>query len=430
MKPVHIASWSNILPTTTRLKPFPTEGNIPLASKPFIPRGSGSSFGDSAYLTDGFTITSEHQNRILHLDEEHNLLLCEGGVTLGQVHRYLEDTDYSFRMYGGSQWVTVGGAIASDLHGKNHRKDGAFGHHVHSMEIVCGNGEVITCSPEAHADLFAATIGGMGLTGYIKTVALKLVSQRRSAVLRQYKIINSFDEGIACFEEIDSDAEYYTEWGTREVPHQHFFSYITPAEGNCTLPGPPIDFPVPRIKFTVPFLVSLGGKMVRWSYNFKPKTIHPWEFNFIGIHQRFKQYNKLLGGVLEYQFAVSSEHIRTVYDLLIHQGEAKDLFADYVFNMKRFGDKPDAGLLSFPTAGYTIGIMAHYEPKVIAFFQEFTEKIIDLGGRIYLAKDSCLLPDQFNRLFKNADQWRDIVARYDPDNCVQSDLSNRLKMKP
>jgi FAD/FMN-containing dehydrogenase len=170
-----LKSWSGLSPTETFLMPR-REDVLAIVKNdkvPFIARGAGRRFGDVAYLTDGMTLSSLEINNIIALDLQEGKMVCEAGVRMGTLHLFLDPLAWSFPCYGGTQWVTLGGAVAADINSKNDVSQGSFGNHVDSLLVMTPNGQEVACSREVNRELFHATIGGMGLTGFIKRVTLK-----------------------------------------------------------------------------------------------------------------------------------------------------------------------------------------------------------------------------------------------------------------
>ncbi|MEM9893682.1 MAG: FAD-binding oxidoreductase [Actinomycetota bacterium] len=431
-----IASWSFTLPTETSLRRYDTTSSAPVAvGAPVIPRGAGRSYGDAAYVTDGVTLSSSGLRRILELDEDAGTVRCETGVEMGNLHKFLEGTDWSFPIFGGTQWATLGGAIASDIHGKNHVKEGSFGHHVAAIELLLGTGELVRCTPTENGDLFRATIGGMGLTGFAKTVTLKLQRGRRSVVRLRSRTLTGVPAALDALATSDDDFQ--------------FVSCVKPGDPASDIMIHPAanysDDPVPKARKsveiwlpTLPFkrlqLMHIGMSAFRGVqlklYGDVDRPAHIRSYNYIGLHEAIKNVNHVLGSFIEYQFVVPSGDLEHAWGELIRLAKARGVTPrGYVF--KRLGAQPGAGLLTFPYEGVTASMFAGDTAETRALFRHFTDALIEMGGRVYLAKDSCISADQLERMYgAQLTDWREIVARYDPDNAVQSDMSRRLAMKP
>jgi decaprenylphospho-beta-D-ribofuranose 2-oxidase len=433
MKKVKIASWSYTLPTTTYLAPYEEQQSQlwRQTEMPFIPRGNGRSYGDAAYVTDGLTLSSQKLDGIGTLDVANGLIECGAGVTIGALHRYLEaqGQGWAFPIYGGTQWGTIGGAAAVDIHGKNDVAQGSFGNHVAAFKLVASDGQTLDCSKASQPDLFAATIGGMGLTGLIKTVTLKLQRGLARALHVRSHMLPIGAQVLDAFEITACDFQFFSCAGCTFATCPGLYAYATYSDEVIHSIRKPIDLPTPTINLCRPSLVPLVNQLQRRLVGHRDEVVHIRDFNYIGPHEYFKQFNKLCGSLIEYQFVVAAEQIETALTELfkIYQQSS---FLCYGYVLKKLGTMPRAGLLSFPKAGYTVSFLVQNHPAARKFLIDFTDLIIELGGRIYLTKDSCILARQFERMYDQLDQWRTIVRRTDPTNRVQSDLSIRLGMKP
>lgn len=431
-----IASWSFTLPTSTRLHRYDDASPRPLfTATPVIPRGAGRSYGDAAYVTDGVTLSSSGLRRILQLSEGDGTVRCEAGVEMGNLHKFLEGTNWSFPIFGGTQWATLGGAMASDIHGKNHVKAGSFGHHVAEIEIVLGTGDLVRCSPEENPDLFRATIGGMGLTGFVKTMTLKLQPGRRSVVQMRSQTVRGVPAAIEALMTSDDDFQ--------------FISCVKPGDPSSDVSIHPCanytDGPVPKARApiemsfpTLPFkrlqLMHLGMRGFRRvqlrMYGNVDRPTHIRNYNFIGLHEVIKNVNHLLGSFIEYQFVLPEDDLEPAWRELTRMARRRGVVCrGYAF--KRLGPMPGVGLLTFPHEGVTASMFAPDTVEARQLFARFTDTLIEMGGRVYLAKDSCISAPQLEKMYgQQLSVWRTIVAQYDPENNVQSDMSRRLAMKP
>lgn len=433
MKKVKIASWSYTLPTTTYLTPYEEAQPQPWQQMgtPFIPRGNGRSYGDAAYVTDGLTLASQKLDSIGPVDESNGTITCGAGVTIGALHRHLEaqGNGWAFPIYGGTQWGTVGGATAVDIHGKNDVAQGSFGNHVAALTLLTPDGETLLCSPTRKPDVFAATIGGMGLTGLIKTVTLKLQRGLARALHVRTQMLPIGRTVFAAFETTACDFQFFSCAGCTFATCPGLYAHATYSDEVVHAPRKPLDLPTPTINLCRPSLVPLVNQLQRRLVGDKDEVVHIRDFNYIGPHEYFKQFNKLCGSLIEYQFVVAAEQIETALGALLKIYQQRSLLC-YGYVLKKLGAMPRGGLLSFPKAGYTVSFLVQNHPDARQFLINFTDLIIELGGRLYLTKDSCMLARQFERMYDQLDQWRTIVRQIDPTNRVQSDLSIRLGMKP
>jgi FAD/FMN-containing dehydrogenase len=171
----------------------------------YIPRGLGRSYGDAAVNRDAGVIDQTRLNRFLSFDETTGMLECESGVTLGEIIEVFLPRGWFLPTTPGTKFVTIGGAIAADVHGKNHHQDGSFGNFVLRLQLATAGGEVITCSPSKNDDAFWATVGGMGLTGVILTARIQLVKVSTAYCRVKYKRTANLDESLECFAATDKE---------------------------------------------------------------------------------------------------------------------------------------------------------------------------------------------------------------------------------
>ncbi len=430
MRTVRIASWSHVLPTRTSILHAPAAAaeRIRGLQQPFIPRGAGRSYGDAAYLTDGITLTSDNLRDIRDLDSENGSVVCQAGVRIGSLFSFLETTPWVFPIGGGTQWTTVGGGVAADVHGKNDVAQGSFGNHVEAMRIALAGGDCVDCSPSDYPDLFAATIGGMGLTGFVESVTLKLQVPPSNAVESRAEVIGSPEAMVEQFR--NTQPEFSVAW--LDLLHSRFRGIYYQADFVDDEPRrslPPITIPLPRVKvFNRSFVRGLNA--IRFALNADKRSVvrvrdfhHPVD--------ALKHWNQLYGrrGFHEYQFLVAEEHCAAALREFLAGCDRYSLEPFFAV-VKKFGTAERKGLLSFPAPGITIMADFANGPQNQAFFSYFTDYLLELGGRIYLAKDSYLTSSQCASMFPRLDEWRQIVQRYDPENRVQSDLSRRLRLKP
>lgn len=431
VKEVMVSSWSNVFHTKTKIVRYDKEFATSLAKlySPFIPRGSGRSYGDAAYLTGGYTITSGDLRKIRKVYSEHGTIECESGVRMVDLYNHLDQTDWSFPVAGGTQWVSVGGAVASDIHGKNDTTHGSFGNNVESFMIMTAGGEVLECSKTVNSDLFAASIGGMGLTGIITSVKLKLQRTNQKAVRAQTKPFRGVAEMFECFDNIESDLQVAWLDLSHSLSQRGLYHYASYIDGSVDDISKPITIKLPRVKLFNSYSIRLLNAIRYTIQKNQNKVTHIRNFHY--PVDALKHWNSFYGrkGFHEYQFVVDNENAQFAIREFIKNCMQLSL-PPFFAVVKKFGDIQREGLLSFPKEGFTL--MGDFEnrPENQQFFNKFTDFILELGGRTYLAKDSYTTKEQFKKMYKNLDLWREITRKYDPGNKIMSDLSVRLDMKP
>lgn len=426
----HVASWSNTLPTLTSFCDF-KEGQHILEQEPFIPRGAGRSFGDISYTTHGTSLLSRSLTHLEPVNQQFGTITLEAGVQLIDLHRHVEHTDFTFPIYGGTQWATIGGAVACDIHGKNQATAGSFGNHVEAIRLVTPRYGEIECSRIIRSDLFAATIGGAGLTGFIKSVILRLSPAHSRSVLVRARRVATIAESLACFDTLPGDFQFCswlnpTQPGSRGI---YFYAHYSETD-SAPEPRMPLPFPLPRLNLFNPLTMRAIDVAFHALVGKQEKLIHIRDFNYSGVHEVLPTWCRLFGrpGMIEYQFTLPAEAFRIAcHELLTRcQRQARPI---YFAVIKRFGNLPVAGLLSFPLAGYTMSFQMGNSSANRQFLTAFTDILLELGGRVYLAKDSCIKAHQFSPMYPQLERWRRIVQDVDPENRINSDLATRLELK-
>ncbi|MFB7665825.1 FAD-binding protein [Kitasatospora sp. NPDC056138] len=427
---VPIASWSHLLPTRTRLVPYNRAMTAALdqLAGPVIFRGAGRSFGDCAYVSNGTTITSGELHGILDFDRSAGVIECASGTSLLALHLAVSGSGWAVPVYGGTRWATVGGAIGNDIHGKNHARRGSFGNHVLGLTLLTVDGSLVTASPDSHPDLFAATVGGIGLTGLITSARLRLVPAVSDTV-RVRAVPFTRTAGLGRLLE-QTDCGY--QFGWLRHPCQQACGLHYRAE-HVAVDRPRDRDPrrrgALRVNLATPVVLGSLDRLRHLAHRRLDRTMHVIDLNYWG--DRFEFRSNLFGrrGFHEYQFTVAAEvfdeAVRTLGGMLAGAG-----LHSYFTVAKRLGGQRPPGLLSFPREGCTLSTQIPDGPGVLGVLRSFTEIVIDLGGRVYLAKDSCVTKNQLERMYPEIDRWRGIVERYDPKGLIQSDLARRLDLKP
>jgi FAD/FMN-containing dehydrogenase len=420
------ASWGNY-PTAARQRvlgvhwrdddlPVPSDGST------LLPRGLGRSYGDSC-LNDGGTLLDT--TRLCHLiefDRTAGLLRCEGGVSLGDILEITVPHGWFLPVTPGTKQVTVAGAVANDVHGKNHHGSGTFGRFVTRFELVRSDGQRLLCSAHENEDLFGATIGGLGLTGLMTWVELRL--KRVESALIDVESVR-FDNLDAFFElTSDSDARFeYTVAWVDCLARDHDLGRGIFIRGNHAAAS---DGPAPsarRSRLSVPCFAP-GFLLNRWTLRafnslyyarhrerIVRRTTHHESF-FYPLDS-VRDWNRLYGrrGLLQYQCLVphdgGREAVRAMFSRISASGEGSFLAV-----LKVFGDQPSPGLLSFPRPGITLALdFPNRGHRTLDLLDELDSLVRRHGGRVYPAKDARMSPQSFQAYFP---EWREFSRFVDP----------------
>ena len=401
-----------------------------LAQGQTLARGMGRSYGDSA-LAD-HVISMRQWDRFIAFDPEQGILTCEAGVTLDDILRVMVPQGWFLSVTPGTRYVSVGGAIASDVHGKNHHRDGCFSHYLLDMDVLCGDGEIRTCSTHTHADLFHATCGGMGLTGIILRARLRL-RPIRSAWMREITLrARTLDEALELFERY-ADATYSVAWidclarGTglgRSLvmlgEHAEFGTRRAAVDSRlsipCSLPGSLLNTQTIRAFNALYFR--------RVPKDVQERQVHyaPYFYPLDGI----QHWNRLYGrrGFLQYQCvlprASAREGLTQLLSLIAESGRGSFLAV-----LKAMGPA-NANLLSFPLDGYTLALDFRYDRALPSLFHTLDCCVRDHAGRLYLTKDAHMSPALFRAGYPAWEQFQEIRARYGALGRFESLQSRRL----
>ena len=375
-----------------------------------IARGNGRSYGDAA-LNPELTLSMLTMDRMQAFDAGTGLLTCEAGVLLADVLDTFVPRGWFPAVAPGTKFVTIGGMIAADVHGKNHHRDGTFGAHVESLTLATADGEVRECSRSEHADLFRATVGGMGLTGVILSARFRLRPVETAFVLEETLAARDLDETMAFFE-ASREWRYSVAWvdclargaalgrtllmrGTfmarKALPARLARNALRPASaGRLTVP---VDAPSVLLnRASIGLFNGLHHLRGRVRARAGARVVHfdPFFFPLDGI----EAWNRLYGqkGFVQYQCVLpKAESPAGIAALLERVGAAGP--SSFLAVLKLFGPGGE-GLLSFPMEGYTLALdvpMRTGAPELLDALDEITHRH---GGRVYLAKDACCTPER------------------------------------
>jgi FAD/FMN-containing dehydrogenase len=381
-----------------------------------LPRGLGRSYGDSCLNEGGTLVLTRGLDRFLSLDADTGMLEAEAGVSLADVLELAVPRGWFPPVTPGTQHVTLGGAVANDVHGKNHHREGTFGRHVLGFELLRSDGSRRWCSREAHATLFRATIGGLGLTGLITRVKLQLKRIQNPWIDEEQIRTRSLDEFFDLADASDHDHEYTVSWidtlATGEALGRGIFM-----RGNHAGPGAPPAPPPKKPKFSVPlnapeFLLNRASiRVFNTLYAHKVsgerhRALVPYGGFFYPLDV-LGHWNRLYGkrGFFQHQCVVprdgSTGPIRDILRKISDSGESSFLAV-----LKVFGNAPPEGLLSFPRPGVTLALdFPNRGPSTLRLMDELDEIVFSSGGALYPAKDARMKPEHFRKSFPALDMF-------------------------
>lgn len=446
-----LTGWGRTAPSVARVVGAADEAAVRAAlaladERGAIARGLGRSYGPPAQNGGGLVLAMADDGRrsldAVVLDRSSGTVTAPAGISIDALLRILVPSGWFVPVTPGTRHVTIGGAIASDIHGKNHHVDGSFGDHVLRLRLLLADGSVTEVSPELAPELFWATVGGMGLTGVVLDATFRLLPIETSRMLVDTERCAHLDALMATMSEGDEDHRYSVAWIDLMATGRHLGrSVLTRGDHarreDLDRRGDPLAYR-PRVLAAVPPVVP-NGLLNHWTvrafnelwYRKAPARrstslesiggfFHPLDL----VHH----WNRLYGrpGFLQYQFVVpfgAEDVLRRVVERLARSGTPSFLAV-----LKRFG-ATSQGHLSFPAPGWTLAldVPAGYA-GLGRLLPELDELVLDAGGRHYLAKDAHLTAEDVRRGYPRLAEWRRIRDKADPTGLWASDLARRLEL--
>ncbi|MEU4468451.1 FAD-binding oxidoreductase [Streptomyces sp. NPDC024017] len=442
-----VTGWGRTAPTAARLIRPRTYEEAAAAvrdcgARGGIPRGLGRAYGDAAQNAGGSVLDMTALDRVHAIDADGGTVLCDAGVSLHRLMEVLLPLGWFVPVTPGTRYVTVGGAIGADIHGKNHHVSGSFARHVLALELLTADGEIRTVIPGT--PLFDATAGGMGLTGVILTATIRLQPVETSLMSVDTERATDLDDLMARLAATDHRYRYSVAWidllargaatGRAVLTRgDHAPLDALPAR----LRRDPLAFRTPRLPATPAILpeglltrTTVGLFNELW-YRKAPRArtgqlqrisafFHPLD----GVPHWNRVYGR--GGFVQYQFVVGYGREDALRRIVRRISERR--CPSFLAVLKRFGES-DPGWLSFPVPGWTLALdIPAGLPGLGAFLDELDEEVAAAGGRVYLAKDARLRPELLAAMYPRLDDFRELRGRMDPRGVFVSDLARRLSL--
>ncbi len=415
-------------------------------SRGVVARGLGRSYGDAAQNAGGTTLDLTRLNKIILIDAEGEVPLAkvQAGVSLDVLMKAALPFGLWVPVLPGTRQVTIGGAIAADVHGKNHHTEGSFGIHVRSLDLLCADGEIRTLSPTGDlARLFWATIGGMGLTGVVLAATIALQHTESAYFAVDTDRTADLDELMEQMSSDDEDYTYSVAWFDAVTTGKQMGRAVLTrgrkaavSELPAKLARHPLNFSAPSLG-TLPAIFPNGMVNSVTAKAFSELWYRKAPKHRVGEIQNITQFfhpldivsewNRVYGsaGFLQYQFVVpfdAAETFRTCFELIVRSGHKSCLNV-----LKRFGPE-NPSPLSFPMPGWTLTVDLPIADGLNTLCDTLDELVISAGGRVYLAKDSRLSAAAFRRMYPRLDDFLAVRHATDPDGKFTSDLARRLAL--
>lgn len=398
-----------------------------LLKKPsqYIAYGNGKSYGDSALASE--IIQMKNFDRFLSF--EHGVLEAQAGVLLDEILRVFIPQGWFLKVTPGTKLITLGGAIAADVHGKNHHKNGCFSECVEELSLMLPSGEVAVCSRSNNAELFRATCGGMGLTGLILSAKISLEPIRSARITQTVFKTKNLQETLEVFDEI-SDVSYSAAWidclsSGKALGRSVVFAgeFLQDGDlGYTPRTGPNIPFFFPGFA-----LNKLSVSAFNALYYARAKAGKA----SVGLDEFFYpldavgNWNRIYGrgGFVQYQFILPKENTHALQEILEQIAARKE--GSFLAVLKLYG-KQNANFLSFPLEGYSLALDFKIKPGLFEFLDGLDEIVIKNGGRIYLAKDARVSRQNFEANYPQIADFRELRKDYAMDKKFNSLQSKRL----
>ena len=446
-EPTLLTGWGRTAPTLASVHRPADAGQVTelmarSRARGVIARGLGRAYGDAAQNAGGRVLSLLDVRGVRSFDPETGVITVGAGLSIGDLARLVLPHGWFPPVLPGTSHVTVGGAIAADIHGKNHHREGSFCDHVRSLELVRAGGERLTVTPGGTSEVFAATAGGMGLTGVVVEATLQLLGVETDRVRVDTERARNLDDVMERMERGDESYRYSVAWidclargralgrsvlmrGDHATPQELSPGGRTAAAGGFSPPrmlsAPP---GLPSGLLSTPALRAFNEVYFRRS----PRHEHG---RLEALHSYFHpldvvgDWNRLYGprGLLQYQLVVPFGAESTLREVVERLAAARA--PAFLAVLKRFGG--GRGMLSFPIPGWTLTMDLPAGRRELApLLDDLDELVVGAGGRLYLAKDSRLRPELLEAMYPELGRWREVQARLDPQGALRSDLGRRL----
>lgn len=439
MRTSQISNWGNyplVNSTILNLRSKQELSSVIKSKFDFIARGNGGCYGDSSLSSN--IISTLKFNKIIAFDTTTGIISCQSGITFDSLIEFIIPKGWFLPVTPGTKYITLGGAVASDIHGKNHHVEGSFKNHIISIQMLLSSGEIVECSNELNQDLFKATCGGMGLTGIILEVRFKL-KKIESAFINEISIkAKNLEEIFSLFEEY-KDSMYTVAWidclQSGKNLGRSLLMVGEHASANDKSTKRPLQVSKNRQKLRIPFyfpeIVLNRFTVMIFNFLFYHKQLGRVKRSIVSFDKFFypldfiKDWNKMYGrrGFVQYQFVLPLGNSKEgLHKILTEIG--KSGMGSFLAVLKLFGESD--GLINFPMRGYTLALDFPIRKGLFEFLDDLDKIVLQYGGRLYLTKDARMKREVFWNSYPNAREFKRIIEKFNPDFKWRSIQSDRL----
>ena len=439
-----ISGWGRYPVQTCELQRPERYADLSSGTVSLIARGQGRSYGDAALNENGRVLLTERINRLLDLDLKSGILRAEAGVTMAAILNVNVPQGWFLPVTPGTKFVSLGGCVAADVHGKNHHHEGSFSAHVLAIELILADGSRVMCSPEKNPQLFWATMGGMGLTGIIGEVTLKLVPITSAYMRVRHYVAADLKQLFEYLQNPDMDDRYTVAWidslasgknrgrgiamcghhaAAHELPADFGDAFAIKSERSRSVP---FDLPAWTLN---PLSIGVFNALY---YRHEGKKQQPFLSGYDPYFyplDAISHWNRLYGkrGFVQYQCVIPDATAFDGINTLLQELSASRR-PSFLAVLKRLGAQ-GRGMLSFPLAGYTLALdLPIRDEGLFALLNKLDEIVLQHGGRVYLAKDARLSAGSFRAMYPRYEEWRKIKNEIDPENYFDSSMARRLQI--
>lgn len=423
-----VSSWGRLGAPLHHLKPLYDVDELP-ESKGLngLPFGNGRSYGDVCLNPEGALWPIRGLDKFCAFDRQNGLLTCEAGVLLKDIQRLVVPWGWMLAVTPGTQLITVGGAIANDVHGKNHHVMGTFGDHIQRLRLLRTDGEVIECGPKERSSWFQATVGGMGLTGVITQATIQLRPVKGPWLESENICFNNLSGFFELADTSEAGWEHTVSWVNclNQKGQGVFMRGNHSSEQSGKLPNTS-SISVPFVP-PVSLVNSLSLQPFNWAYyrmqaSRRDRALVHYEPFFHPL-DNVKNWNRIYGPLGFYQYQsvvprrVGKDAVLAMLRAISRTGEGSFLAV-----LKTFGDRQAAGMMSFPMHGVTLALdFPNKGAKTIALLRSLDDIVCSAGGRIYTAKDARMPRNMFEQGYPRLNEF---MKYRDPG--ISSAMSRRL----